>query len=77
MTAKVSEERDNVLAETATKKSVPTNFTGQLIWGALESCYDPEIPDANIVELGLVYNVQYDKQTSVAEITMTLTSPHR
>ncbi|MFN4181013.1 MAG: iron-sulfur cluster assembly protein, partial [Armatimonadota bacterium] len=75
-TVKASRERDSVLEETATKTLVPSNFTEQLIWGALESCYDPEIPDANIVELGLVYNVRYDEQRGVAEITMTLTAPY-
>ena len=56
--------------------SQATDFTEKLIWAALEGCYDPEIPDANIVELGLVYGVRYDASTSVAEITMTLTLPH-
>jgi len=51
-------------------------FLEKLIWAALEGCYDPEIPDANIVELGLVYGVRWDKEKGVAEIRMTLTSPH-
>jgi len=59
-----------------TAPAIPSNFTEQLIWGALESCYDPEIPDANIVELGLVYSVRYDEKSGVAEVTMTLTTPH-
>jgi Predicted metal-sulfur cluster biosynthetic enzyme len=50
-------------------------FLEKLIWAALEGCYDPEIPDANIVELGLVYGVRWDKEKGVAEIRMTLTSP--
>ncbi len=62
--------------EPTLKSTIPANFTEQLIWGALESCYDPEIPQANIVELGLVYGVRYDEKTGVAEITMTLTTPH-
>ncbi|MFN3421566.1 MAG: DUF1858 domain-containing protein, partial [Armatimonadota bacterium] len=73
-TVKALGERD--LERTATETSVPSKFTERLIWGALESCYDPEIPDANIVELGLVYNVRYDEQRGAAEITMTLTAPH-
>jgi len=56
--------------------SEATDFTEKLIWAALEGCYDPEIPDANIVELGLVYGVRWDKEKGVAEIRMTLTSPH-
>jgi metal-sulfur cluster biosynthetic enzyme len=51
-------------------------FLEKLIWAALEGCYDPEIPDANIVELGLVYGVRWDKEKGTAEIRMTLTSPH-
>jgi metal-sulfur cluster biosynthetic enzyme len=56
--------------------SEATDFTEKLIWAALEGCYDPEIPDANIVELGLVYGVRWDKEKGIAEIRMTLTSPH-
>ena len=51
-------------------------FTEKRIWAALEGCYDPEIPEVNIVELGLIYGVRWDEQTGVAEITMTLTTPH-
>lgn len=61
---------------TVGKPAMPENFTERLIWGALESCYDPEIPDANIVDLGLVYSARYDAQSGIAEIVMTLTSPH-
>ncbi len=64
------------IPKTSSQPTISANFTEQLIWGALESCYDPEIPDANIVELGLVYGVRYDERTGVAEITMTLTTPH-
>ncbi len=73
-----------VARELAAKSETPfhsdpsqaTDFTEKLIWAALEGCYDPEIPDANIVELGLVYGVRWDKEKGVAEIRMTLTSPH-
>jgi len=73
-----------VARELAAKSEAPfhsdpsqaTDFTEKLIWAALEGCYDPEIPDANIVELGLVYGVRWDKEKGVAEIRMTLTSPH-
>lgn len=39
---------------------------------ALKDIQDPEIP-VNIVDLGLVYNVEIDK--TEVKITMTLTSP--
>lgn len=40
---------------------------------ALRECYDPEIP-VNIVDLGLVYNVDIDNEAGNVEITMTLTA---
>ncbi len=47
-----------------------------LVWEALKTCFDPEIP-VNIVDLGLVYDVHavdIDGGNAV-EITMTLTAP--
>jgi FeS assembly SUF system protein len=43
------------------------------IMEALKQCYDPEIP-VNIVDLGLIYDVQNDTQGNVA-VKMTLTTP--
>jgi metal-sulfur cluster biosynthetic enzyme len=42
------------------------------IMEALKQCYDPEIP-INIVDLGLIYDVQHDDLGNVA-VKMTLTS---
>lgn len=42
------------------------------IYDALRQCYDPEIP-INIVDLGLIYDVQHDEQGNVA-VKMTLTT---
>lgn len=42
------------------------------IYDALRECYDPEIP-INIVDLGLIYDVQHDEQGDVT-IKMTLTT---
>jgi len=40
----------------------------------LESIYDPELKPANIVDLGLVYEI-ITKENGVAKIVMTLTAP--
>ena len=42
------------------------------VWETLKNCYDPEIP-INIVDLGLVYDVQIDDD--VVKVKMTLTAP--
>lgn len=42
------------------------------IYDALRQCYDPEIP-INIVDLGLIYDVQHDEQGNVT-VKMTLTT---
>lgn len=39
----------------------------------LRECYDPEIP-INILDLGLVYDIQIQEDT--VHIQMTLTAPH-
>jgi metal-sulfur cluster biosynthetic enzyme len=46
--------------------------TKEQVYDALHECYDPEIP-VNIVELGLVYDVEV-KNEQVA-VKMTLTAP--
>ncbi len=63
-------------AFTSTQSADAKDLTEILIWEALEKCHDPEIPQANIVELGLIYGVRWDAKTGIAEITMTLTSPY-
>ena len=40
----------------------------------IKKIYDPEIP-VNIYDLGLIYNVEVDKE-NVVEIKMTLTTPN-
>lgn len=40
---------------------------------ALHECYDPEIP-VNIVDLGLIYNVEINAETGIVGVTMTLTA---
>lgn len=44
------------------------------IWSALSTVYDPEIP-VDIVNLGLVYQLQVDQQRGHVDVEMTLTAP--
>lgn len=50
----------------------------QLVWDQMRTVYDPEIP-INIVELGLVYECQIQKQPAgdgrTVDIKMTVTAP--
>ena len=45
-------------------------ITEDQVWESLTKCYDPEIP-VNVVDLGLIYDVQIDN--SNINIKMTLT----
>jgi FeS assembly SUF system protein len=47
-------------------------LSNEQILDAVRQCYDPEIP-VNIVDLGLIYDVQHDEAGNVT-IKMTLTS---
>ena len=46
----------------------------QQVWDALETIYDPEIP-VNLVDLGLIYQVEIDQASKRVAINMTLTAP--
>jgi len=48
--------------------------TKERILAALKNVYDPEIP-VNIVDLGLIYNVDIDNDRGIVNIKMTLTAP--
>jgi probable FeS assembly SUF system protein SufT len=52
-------------------------YDEEKVWGALKTCFDPEIP-VNIVDLGLVYDLRSedvgDNRRKVA-VKMTLTAP--
>ena len=56
--------------------SISSEFSEQLIWDQLKTCYDPEIP-VNIVELGLIYdlNIKDGEKGKKIDIKMTLTAP--
>jgi FeS assembly SUF system protein len=47
-------------------------ITKEQVYEALQECYDPEIP-VNIVDLGLVYDVQVEDEK--VAVKMTLTAP--
>ena len=47
-------------------------ITKEQVYEALRECYDPEIP-VNIVDLGLVYDVQVEDER--VAVKMTLTAP--
>jgi len=44
------------------------------VWEALKTVYDPEIP-VDLVNLGLIYGVEIDRERGHVQIRMTLTAP--
>lgn len=44
------------------------------VWDALRTIYDPEIP-VNLVDLGLIYDLDIDQTSKQVSIRMTLTAP--
>ena len=44
-------------------------FSEQLVWDQLKTCYDPEIP-VNIVELGLIYDLSIENGKKVKELVL-------
>lgn len=50
------------------------NISEQQVWQALKSIFDPEIP-VNLVDLGLIYEVNIDQNNQSIDIKMTLTAP--
>jgi len=75
----ITAENADALGFEVEKKPEPetdNDFTENLVWDQLKTCYDPEIP-VNIVELGLIYDLdtsENDDGKSV-NIKMTLTAP--
>jgi len=52
-------------------------FSEQLVWDTLKTCFDPEIP-VNIVDLGLVYDLAVEDAPAgghAVDVKMTLTAP--
>ena len=46
----------------------------KLVWEQLQTCYDPELP-IDLWNLGLIYNIDINKQKKEIKILMTLTTP--
>lgn len=75
-----SENADAIIGYKAKEESAAAavaEFSEQLVWTALKSCFDPEIP-VNIVDLGLVYDLNVEKTPDgghALEVKMTLTAP--
>ena len=78
--AQISAENEDALGiKTKLKNSHDLNsdFSEQLVWDQLKTCYDPEIP-VNIVELGLIYDLRiqdFEGGEKNILIKMTLTAP--
>tara|TARA_B100001250_G_scaffold396628_1_gene402809 strand:+ start:1657 stop:2199 length:543 start_codon:yes stop_codon:yes gene_type:complete len=78
--AQISAENEDALGiKTEIKNNHDPNsdFSEQLVWDQLKTCYDPEIP-VNIVELGLIYDLRIQDLESGEKnilIKMTLTAP--
>lgn len=74
----INAEQLQMLSSESTEASASNDeeFSEALLWDTLKSCFDPEIP-INIVDLGLVYDLSYQKSKSgkyTVSIKMTLTA---
>ena len=60
----------------AAQPTVAGPVSEERVWEVLKTCFDPEIP-VNIVDLGLVYDLQIEQAASGAKVAvqMTLTAP--
>ena len=75
----ITAENADALGFEVEKKPEPetdNDFTENLGWDQLKTCYDPEIP-VNIVELGLIYDLDTSETDDgkTVNIKMTLTAP--
>ena len=67
---------EQLLSPNAASEKSDSTFSEDLIWQALKTCYDPEIP-VNIIDLGLIYdlsNEESDNGKNNIRVKMTLTA---
>ena len=57
-----------------TSKSPKQKAIEERVIEAIKTVYDPEIP-VNIYDLGLIYDIKVDPESSAVEVKMTLTAP--
>lgn len=67
---------ENSVPDEPLNQNVGGTLTESLVWDALKTVYDPELP-VNIVELGLVYSVIINPAPAgnVIQVRMAMTSP--
>ena len=66
-----------VISTETKANTTPVEADEKQVWETLRTCFDPEIP-VNIVDLGLVYDLQIEKLPSGfsrVNVKMTLTAP--
>lgn len=68
----IQAEISKIDEEIKSSKIVLGSIDLELVWQALRTCYDPEIP-VNIVDLGLIYDCRVIENKVI--INMTLTAP--
>jgi len=68
---------ESVIPTETKANTTPVEADEKQVWETLRTCFDPEIP-VNIVDLGLVYDLQIEKLPSGfsrVNVKMTLTAP--
>lgn len=55
------------------QESEKLNYTNKAV-EMLRTVYDPEIP-VNVYDLGLIYRIDYETETGMLHVDMTLTAP--